>query len=65
MSGIPGTAFVAASAALNLLGLPYFMLGVVQSVDPLVDMGRTATNVNGAMTAALFANHSLKKDGNN
>lgn len=58
VSGIPGTAFVAASAALNLLGLPYFMLGVVQSVDPLVDMGRTATNVNGAMTAALFANRA-------
>ena len=55
VSGIPGTAFVAASAALNLLGLPYFMLGVVQSVDPIVDMGRTAVNVNGAMTAALFA----------
>lgn len=61
ISGIPGTAFVAASAALNLLGLPYFMLGVVQSVDPLVDMGRTATNVNGVLTAGLFAdtnNHS-------
>lgn len=62
VSGIPGTAFVAASAALNLLGLPYFMLGVVQSVDPLVDMGRTATNVNGAMTAALFANRGVASD---
>ncbi len=63
VSGIPGTAFVAASAALNLLGLPYFMLGVVQSVDPLVDMGRTATNVNGAMTAALFADRAEKEEG--
>ena len=62
VSGIPGTAFVAASAALNLLGLPYFMLGVVQSVDPLVDMGRTATNVNGAMTAALFADRAEKEE---
>lgn len=62
VSGIPGTAFVAASAALNLLGLPYFMLGVVQSVDPIVDMGRTATNVNGAITAALFADRAEKDD---
>lgn len=62
VSGIPGTAFVAASAALNLLGLPYFMLGIVQSVDPLVDMGRTATNVNGAMTAALFADRAEKEE---
>ena len=62
VSGIPGTAFVAASAALNLLGLPYFMLGVVQSVDPLVDMGRTATNVNGAITAALFADRAEKEE---
>ncbi len=64
VSGIPGTAFVAASAALNLLGLPYFMLGVVQSVDPIVDMGRTATNVNSAITAALFANQARKAEKN-
>lgn len=61
VSGIPGTAFVAASAALNLLGLPYFILGVVQSVDPIVDMGRTATNVNGAMTSALFADRASRQ----
>lgn len=60
ISGIPGTAFVAASVTLSLLGLPFAMLGIVQSVDPIVDMGRTATNVNGAMTAALAAEPNEK-----
>jgi len=53
ISGIPGTAFVAATITLTTLHLPYAVVGLVQGVDPIVDMGRTATNVNGVLTTAL------------
>ena len=59
ISGIPGTAFIAASVTLTTLGLPYAVVGLVQGVDPLIDMGRTATNVNGVNTTALTVNKVL------
>lgn len=55
ISGIPGTAFVAAGVTLSTLGLPFGAITLVQAIDPIIDMGRTATNINGVMTAALFA----------
>ena len=61
ISGIPGTAFIAASVTLTTMGLPYAVVGLVQGVDPLVDMGRTAVNVNGVMTTALTVNKRVKK----
>ena len=42
ISGIPGTAFVAATVSLTTLGLPYAVVGLVQGVDPIINMGRTA-----------------------
>jgi hypothetical protein len=53
ISGIPGTAYIAATVTLTSLNLPYAVVALVQGVDPIVDMGRTATNVNGVMTTAL------------
>ncbi len=53
ISGIPGTAYIAATVTLTSLNLPYAIVGLVQGIDPLIDMGRTATNVSGAMTTAL------------
>ena len=53
ISGIPGTAYIAATISLTSLNLPYAVLALVQGVDPIIDMGRTAVNVNGAMTTAL------------
>lgn len=61
ISGIPGTATVAASASFSLLGLPFAVVPFVQSTDFLVDMGRTLVNVNGAMTAAAVADRATKK----
>lgn len=52
-SGLPGTAFIAASVTLTSLNYPLTLLGLVQGIDPIVDMGRTAVNVNGVMTSAL------------
>lgn len=54
ISGIPGTAYIAATVTLTSLNLPYAVVALVQGIDPIVDMGRTATNVNGVMTTALI-----------
>lgn len=59
VSGIPGTAFVAAGVTLTTLGLPYSVVGLVQGVDPIIDMGRTATNVNGVLTTAVVTNQAM------
>ena len=59
VSGIPGTAFVAAAVTLTTLGLPYSVVGLVQGIDPIIDMGRTATNVNGAMTTAMVISKGI------
>lgn len=56
ISGIPGSAYIAATVTLTSLNLPYTILALVQGIDPIVDMGRTATNVNGALTTALVVN---------
>jgi L-cystine uptake protein TcyP (sodium:dicarboxylate symporter family) len=56
ISGIPGTAYIAATITLTSLNLPYAIVALVQGIDPIIDMGRTATNVNGVMTTALVTN---------
>ncbi len=61
ISGIPGTAFIAATVSLTSLNLPYAVIALVQGVDPIIDMGRTAVNVNGAMTAALITERITRK----
>lgn len=60
ISGIPGTAYIAATVTLTSLNLPYAIIALVQGIDPIVDMGRTATNVNGVMTTALVVNRINK-----
>ena len=63
ISGIPGTATVAASASFALLGLPFTLVPLVQSVDFFIDMGRTALNVNGTITAAVSAESLIHNKG--
>ena len=62
VSGIPGTAFIAAGVTFATLGLPFNIIALVQGVDPIIDMGRTATNVNGAMTTAVIVDRTTKID---
>ncbi len=61
ISGIPGTAYIAATVTLTSLNLPYAIVGLVQGIDPIIDMGRTATNVSGAMTTALVVDKIIVK----
>ena len=62
ISGIPGTAYIAASVTLTSLNLPYSVIALVQGIDPIIDMGRTATNVSGVMTTALVVDRFNKTE---
>ena len=59
ISGVPGVASIAAGISLSALGLPYAIIAVVQGVDPLVDMGRTAVNINGVLTTGYVVDKTL------
>jgi uncharacterized protein len=61
ISGIPGTAYIAAGVSLSFLGLPYGVVALVYGIDSIVDMGRTAVNVNGMMTTAVVIDKGLSK----
>ncbi len=60
IAGIPGTASIAATVVLGGLGLPLAPVAIIWPIDPILDMGRTMVNVNGAMTVSTIVDHSLK-----
>lgn len=51
VAGVGGGATFAAILVLSTLNLPIALAGVLISVEPLIDMGRTALNVNDSMLA--------------
>lgn len=53
VAGVGGGATFAAILVLSALDLPVALAGVLISVEPLIDMGRTALNVSGSMTAGV------------
>ena len=59
IAGVPGTSIVAATVTLNGLGLGAAMsqIGSILGIDPIIDMGRTALNVTGAMISALVVDN--------
>ncbi|MCB4994341.1 cation:dicarboxylase symporter family transporter, partial [Streptococcus mutans] len=59
VAGVGGGATFAAIIVLSALDLPVALAGVLISVEPLIDMGRTALNVNGSMTAGVTAARAL------
>ncbi|MEG1310814.1 MAG: cation:dicarboxylase symporter family transporter [Romboutsia sp.] len=63
IAGLPGTATMAVSVVLSGVGLgAYFPLaGGILAIDPILDMGRTMINVNGATTTAITVSNSLGK----
>ncbi|MFR3092672.1 MAG: cation:dicarboxylate symporter family transporter [Eggerthella lenta] len=42
---------------LGTMGLPIEVVAVLASVEPLIDMGRTALNVSDSMVAGITASH--------
>lgn len=58
---VGGGATFAAIVVLSTLGLPLELIGLLISIEPLIDMGRTALNVNGAMVAGTITDRLLNK----
>lgn len=54
IAGVGGGATFAAIIVLSTMNLPVALAAVLISVEPLIDMGRTALNVSGSMTAGTI-----------
>jgi uncharacterized protein len=54
VAGVGGGATFAAFLVLPAMGFPVTVAALLISVEPLIDMARTALNVNGAMTAGVL-----------
>lgn len=59
IAGVGGGATFAAIVVLSTLDLPIALAGLLISIEPLIDMGRTAINVSGAMTAGVVTSRIL------
>ncbi|UXI02309.1 L-cystine transporter [Photobacterium sp. TY1-4] len=54
IAGVGGGATFAALIVLSALDMPVALAGLLISIEPLIDMGRTAVNVSGSMTAGTI-----------
>ncbi|MHA2852727.1 L-cystine transporter [Paenibacillus lautus] len=54
VAGVGGGATFASLIVLSTMNLPVALAGLLISVEPLIDMGRTALNVNDSMTAGVI-----------
>ncbi|MBF7689172.1 MULTISPECIES: L-cystine transporter [Acinetobacter] len=59
VAGVGGGATFAALIVLPALGFPITLAALLISIEPLIDMGRTALNVNGSMTAGTFTSQVM------
>jgi hypothetical protein len=59
IAGVGGGATFAALIVLSTMGLPVALAGLLISIEPLIDMGRTAINVSGSMTAGAVTSRIL------
>ena len=59
VAGVGGGATFAALIVLPAMGLPVTLVALLISIEPLIDMGRTALNVNGSMTAGSMTSRWL------
>lgn len=61
IAGVGGGATFAALIVLPAMGLPVTIAALLISIEPLIDMARTALNVSGAMTAGTITSRILGK----
>ena len=59
MAGVGGGATFSALIVLSALDLPVALVGLLISIEPLIDMGRTALNVSGAITAGTVTSRLM------
>lgn len=60
IAGVGGGATFAALIVLSSMNLPVALAGLLISVEALIDMGRTAVNVNGSMVAGTLTSKILR-----
>ncbi|MBP2847110.1 L-cystine transporter [Dickeya oryzae] len=65
VAGVGGGATFAALIVLPAMGLPVTLVALLISIEPLIDMGRTALNVSGSMTAGTVTSQLLKQTDKN
>lgn len=58
VAGVGGGATMASLIVLGTLGLPIEISAILASVEPLIDMGRTAVNVSDSMIAGIAASNA-------
>ncbi|MBD1223439.1 L-cystine transporter [Virgibacillus halodenitrificans] len=61
IAGVGGGATFAALIVLSSMNMPVALAGLLISIEALIDMGRTALNVNGAMVSGTISSRILKK----
>ena len=61
VAGVGGGATFASLIVLGSLNLPIAIVGLVISVEPLIDMARTAINVSDAMVAGIVTSTRIKE----
>ncbi|MRG86270.1 L-cystine transporter [Salinibacillus xinjiangensis] len=61
VAGVGGGATFAALIVLSAMDLPVALAGLLITVEPLIDMGRTALNVNDAMTSGTLTSRIMGK----
>lgn len=57
VAGVGGGATFASLIVLGTMGLPIEIVGLMASVEPLIDMGRTALNVSDSMVAGITSSN--------
>ena len=62
IAGVGGGATFASLVVLPAMGFPILLAALLISIEPLIDMARTALNVNGSMTAGVLTGRLLKSD---
>lgn len=60
IAGVGGGATFAALVVLPAMGFPVTIAALLISIEPLIDMARTALNVNGSMVAGVLTGQFLK-----
>lgn len=62
IAGVGGGATNAALVVFSALGFPVTVVALLISVEPLIDMARTALNVNGAITTGMVTTRFLGEE---
>ncbi len=62
IAGVGGGATAAALVVLPAMGFPVTVAALLISIEPLIDMARTALNVNGAITSGMITSRFLGEE---